>query len=314
VAVDGSMSELPDLEAICEHFGVWHPAAGGACPKARVSQIFDVLNQVSIDALITPKAWGERALAALHFAHLKAGDLVLLDRGYPAYWLFALILAQEAHFCARMKLAGWKVVEQFLATGLEEQTIILEPGAAARKECQNRKLPTDPITLRLLRIPLNTGEVEVLATTLLDTQQFPYALFKDLYHNRWPVEEDYKALKSRIEVENWSGKSVLAIYQDFHAKVFTKNLTALLAHPAQHVVHQESQAKQYTYAVNMTHAFSKMKDTVVLLLQRTSILPLLERFWVLLTRTIEPVRPGRSFPRNKRVIPRRFSMSYKPTR
>lgn len=314
IAVDGSMSELPDVEAICQHFGVWHPAAGGACPKARVSQMFDALNHVTIDAIIAPKVWGERALAELHFAHLQAGDLVLLDRGYPAYWLFTLILAQGAHFCARMKLTGWTVVEQFLASGLAEQVVTLEPGYLARRECQARQLPTDPITVRLLRIPLNTGEVEVLATTLLDPQQYPYALFKDLYHNRWPVEEDYKALKSRIEVENWSGKSILSIYQDFHAKVFTKNLTFLLAHPAQETVLQESQNMKYSYSINMTYAFSKMKDTVVLLFTRTSILPLLERIWLLFTRTVEPVRPGRSFPRKKRVVPRRFSMCYKPTR
>jgi hypothetical protein len=36
-----------------------------------------------------------------------------------------------------------------------------------------------------------------------------------------------------VEVENWSGKSSLAICQDFHAKVFTLNLTAVLTRTAQ---------------------------------------------------------------------------------
>ena len=35
-------------------------------------------------------------------------------------------------------------------------------------------------------------------------------------------------MKLRLEVENWSGTSVEAIYQDFHATLFTKNLSALL--------------------------------------------------------------------------------------
>lgn len=314
VAVDGSMSELPDIETLGQHFGVWHPAAGGTCPKARLSQMFDVLNHVTLDAIIAPKTQGERALAELHFVYLKSGDLVLLDRGYPAFWLFALSLKQKAHFCARMTLEGWKVVAQFAATGLDEQIVTLAPCAEAIKACQKRKLPTAPIKVRLLRIPLNTGEIEVLATSLLDTQRYPYAFFKDLYHNRWPVEEDYKALKSRIEVENWSGKSVLSIYQDFHAKVFTKNLTAILAQPAQKVVAQESQEKKYAYQVNMANAFSKMKDTIVLLFQRTAILSLLEQLWQLMTQTIEPVRPGRSFSHKKRVKARKFAMSYKPLR
>lgn len=314
VAVDGSMSELPNTTEICSHFGVWHPASGGTCPKARVSQMFDVLNKVTLDAIIAPKSSGERALAEQHFADLKVDDLVLLDRGYPAFWLFALILKHDAQFCARMKLSGWKVVEQFVASGLSEQIVTLNPGVAAVNECRDRQLSIKPLKVRLIRVELDTGEVEVLATSLLDSHCYPVSVFKELYHYRWPVEEDYKVMKSRIEIENWSGKSVLAVYQDFHAKAFSKNLTIILAHPAQRLVEKQSQAKKYTYQVNMTNALSKMKDTLVLLFQRTTILTILEHFWLLITKTIEPIRPDRSFPRIRRVKPRKFAPSYKPIR
>lgn len=314
LAVDGSTSELPNTPEIIGHFGAWHPAAGGLCPLARVSQMFDVLNQVTLEAIIAPKALGERALAALHFALLKAGDLVLLDRNYPAFWLFALILAQGADFCARMPLGVWQAVDQFVATGLAQQIVTLYPSYEARKECQARGLSSAPLTVRLVRVELPTGEVEVLATSLLDSNAYPVPVFKDLYHNRWPVEENYKAMKCRIEIENFTGTSVLAVYQDFHAKVFTMNLTAILAQPAQKVAQQESRGKKYTYQVNMTNAFSKMKDTVVLLFHGANILSLLQRLWQLMIRTIEPIRPGRSYPRKKRVKPKRFPMTYKPIR
>ena len=314
LAVDGSTSELPRTPKIMGHFGVWHPNQGEPCPLARVSQMFDVLNEVTLEAIISPKDVGERALAALHFAILKAGDLVLLDRGYPAFWLFVLILAQKAHFCARMPLGVWGVVDQFVATGLPEQIVTLHPSYESIKECRSRGLSTDPITVRLIRVELDTGEVEVLVTSLLDTVAYPVAVFKDLYHQRWPVEENYKVMKCRVEVENFSGKSVLAVYQDFHAKVFTMNLTAILAHPAQKVVERESQGKQYTYQINVTNALSKMKDTIVLLFQRTAVLPILKRLWQVIIKTIEPIRPGRSYPRKKRVKRRRFAMTYKPIR
>jgi Transposase DDE domain len=314
MAVDGSMGDLPNTAAVCAHFGVWHPAVGGTCPKARLSQMFDVLNRVTLDALIAPKSVDEREAAARHFAHLKRGDLVLLDRGYPAFWLFALILSKNAQFCVRFNSEGWKVVEAFLASGQWEQLVTLEPSADARTQCQAHGLPAAPLTLRLLRIELDGGGVEVLGTSLIDPQGYPYALFKELYHTRWPVEEDYKTMKSRVEVENWSGESVVAIYQDFHAKVFTKNLTAMLTHPLQPVVAQASQEKRYLYRTNMTHALSKMKDTVVLLLHRANPLPLLKRVWRLMLKTIEPVRPGRSYRRQPRVKRRRFIMNYKPIR
>jgi hypothetical protein len=314
LAVDGSTSQLPRTSEVAAHFGAWHPTQGDPCPLARVSQMFDVLNHVTLEALISPKAMGERVLAARHFDCLQSSDLVLLDRGYPAFWLFALILEQGAHFCARMPLGGWLAVEQFVASGLSEQIVLLWPSSEAVQECRSRGLSLAPIKARLIRIELDSGEVEVLATCLVDDTAYPATVFKELYHKRWPVEENYKVMKSRIEIENFTGKSVHTVYQDFHAKVFTMNLTAILAHPAQRAVEQECWGRKYAYQINMTNALSKMKDTVVLLIQHATILPILERLWQVLTQTIEPIRPGRSYPRVKRVRRRRFPMAYKPIR
>ena len=121
-------------------------------------------------------------------------------------------------------------------------------------------------------------------------------------------------MKVRLQVENWTGTSVEAIYQDFHATVFTKNLATILAQPAQQVVAQQSQPKKYGYQVKMSNLFSKMKDTVVLLFVKLNPLPLLQRLWAQMTATVAPIRPNRSFPRKKRLKPKRFSMSYKPLR
>ena len=44
----------------------------------------------------------------------------------------------------------------------------------------------------------------MLATSLLDGAAYPTTIFKELYHQRWPVEENYKVMKSRIEIENFS--------------------------------------------------------------------------------------------------------------
>ena len=308
-AVDGSTAQLPDTPDIVAHFGLW-----GAVPLARVSQMFDPLNKITLDALIGTKALGEREYAARHFALIGAGDLVLLDRGYPAFWLFVLILSRDAHFCARVSVGVWNVVDQFVASGLPEQIVELSPCPTAQQECLARQLPPQPITVRLLRIELDSGEIEVLITSLLAQTRYPYAVFKDLYHQRWPVEEDYKVIKLRIEVENWSGKSTLSIYQDFHAKVFTANLTAILAHPAQTQVASQSQAKQYTYQVNFAHLLSKMKDTVVLLLRGLQVENILSSLWYIMLHTVEPIRPGRKYPRNKTGRVRRFAMAYKPLR
>lgn len=314
LAIDGSLTSVPSGAAVAAHFGVWQPAAGGACAKARLSQLFDVLNQVTLDAQIAPKALGERALAERHWTCLGADDLVLLDRGYPAFWLFVGIRQRQAHFCARLSVSDWTVAGQFVASGQAEQIVTLRPSREARTACRERQLSVAPLPVRLVRVDLPTGEVEVLATSLLDSECWPQPLFADLYHLRWPVEEAYKVMKSRLELENWSGTSVEAVYQDFHAGVFTQNLAALFAQPAQPVVAAQSATKQYTYQVNFANLLSKCKDTVVALLTQTHCLDYLNALWQQMLRTVEPIRPKRSFPRQPRVKPKRFPMPYKPLR
>jgi len=311
LAIDGTMATLPNNEAVGAHFGSWHPQAGGKCAKARISQLFDVLNKISVEARIASKDRGERDLAAEHLVHLRENDLVLLDRGYPAFWLFSAIRDTDAHFCSRMCLQEWNVVKQFLLSGLREQIVEIEPAYSAKKACDERGLSQTPIPVRLLRIELSDGQIEVLATSLLDQARYPYELFKELYIQRWPVEEDYKAMKSRLEVENWSGESVESVRQDFHATIFAKNLAAILAQPAQHAVREQSAHKKYTYKVNMTHLYAQLKMTIVKLFTAANPLKLLRRLWQHMTKTIEPIRPNRSNPRNKRVRPVRYPKNYK---
>ena len=314
LAIDGSMSDLPDTQPIRDEFGVWQPHSGGECPKARLSQLFDPLNEVTIDALIKPKSVGERAMAEEHLSHVGYKDLILMDRGYPAFWLFALILSRKADFCVRVDTCNWSAVKRFLTSGKDEVVIKLPPSENAKKVCKEKKLSTKPIKIRLVRIELESGSVEVLMTSLIDLERFPIELFKELYHQRWGVEEDYKLLKSRLEMENWTGKTVTSVYQDFHATMFTKNFAAMLAHPAQDEVEIKTVGLKYRYQINQTNLLSKLKNSILKLLSFIDPRDWLEALWDQMIRTREPIRPGRSFPRNKKVKRKRFSTNYKSTR
>lgn len=314
LAIDGALCDIPDNPALREHFGFWGSRHGSGCVKGRQSQLFDVLNQLTLDAYIGPKSEGEREMAIHHLAHIEADDLLLLDRGYPAFWLFAAILEQQGHFCTRVKANYNKQTGQFIQSGAIEQQIMLAPTYQARSICQVKQLPTDPLPLRLIRVDLADTEVEVLITSLLDTELYPPPLFADLYNHRWPIEEDYKLILARFELENWTGLSQEAIYQDFHATIFTKNLATILAQPTQQTIDLLTAARKYRYQPNMTHLVSKLKDTIVYLFTDPQLPPLLHSLWQLIIQTVEPVRPNRSFPRYKRVHRRRFPMHYKSTR
>ena len=313
VAIDGSLVRLPQTQSVAEHFGVWKGRQGAPSPMGRISQFFDVLNKVTIDAIISPKGVGERELAAQHMLKLMPNDLVLLDRGYPAWWLFSLIFSMDANFCSRISCTKWKVVRKFFRSGLPEKIIELPIHATSVAQCKQMGLETSALKLRLIRIE-NDGKVAILITSLIDRQQYPIDLFNDLYHKRWPVEEDYKTIKCRIELENFSGKSALSVYQDFHAKVFAKNLVWMMAFPVQDRLDGDINPGKYQYQINFTQALSKSKGVIALLFLDAA--KLIKRFIAdlqnIFQRTVEPIRPGRKYPRNHKAKPRRYFLQYKP--
>jgi hypothetical protein len=313
LAIDGSTVRLPMTESIAEHFGVLNGRQGAPSPMARVSQLFDVLNKISVDALIKPKSIGERELAAQHMINVMDNDLILLDRGYPAWWLFNLILSMDAQFCARVSCTKWKVVRKFFRSGLPEKIIDLPIHTTSVARCRQMGLDTTSLKLRLVRIE-NNESVAVLATSLIDTQQYPLDLFNELYHDRWPIEEDYKAIKCRMELENFTGKSALSVYQDFHAKVFAKNLVWMMAFSVQDRIDQDTCEKKHRYQINFTQAFSKSKGVIALLFHDASsrIMHLIVDLQSIFQRTVEPVRPGRKYPRNHKARSRKFFLQYKP--
>jgi hypothetical protein len=313
LAIDGSTVRLPMTESIAEHFGVWNGRQGAPSPMARVSQLFDVLNKISVDALIKPKSIGERELAAQHMINVMDNDLILLDRGYPAWWLFNLILSMDAQFCARVSCTKWKVVRKFFHSGLPEKIIDLPVHPTSVAKCRQMGLDTTSLKLRLVRIE-NNESVAVLATSLIDTQQYPLDIFNELYHDRWPIEEDYKAIKCRMELENFTGKSALSVYQDFHAKVFAKNLVWMIAFSVQDRIDQDTCGKKHRYQINFTQAISKSKGVIALLFHDASsrIMHLIVDLQSIFQRTVEPVRPGRKYPRNHKARSRKFFLQYKP--
>lgn len=309
LAIDGSTAVLPRSQEVLAWFGVGDEAQRTPCVLGRVSTLYDVLNRIIVEGHLAPYRVGEHALAVEHLGQLRADDLVLFDRGYPGFWLFSLLRQLGIQFCMRGNANYSPAVEQFVRSGHADHIIELVAGSTARAECRRRGLSLEPVRVRLVRVELKTGEVEVLMTSLLDATTYPAAVFGELYHQRWGIEEGYKALKCRAEIENFTGKSVHSVMQDFHAKIVTTNLTALLADQAQREL--PPRAGQHPVRVNFSHALARMKDTVVRLFTAANRHRVLDAFIDLVRRTVEPLRPGRSFPRVKRITVQRFRSTYK---
>lgn len=314
VATDGSTAKVPKNPNCRDYFGELVPNRGEPCPLGRVSQCFDVLNHNTIHATISPKIVGERELAAEHLQCLGPGDLMLLDRGYPAFWLFSYILEKQVHFCARVnRNFAPDILSNFLLSDEKETIVSFEPSAATLSKCRKRNLPCSSLTLRVIRV--DSKDIEdpvILVTSLLDTRKYPYEIFADLYQQRWPVEEDYKLLKCRIEIENFSGKSVESVKQDFYARIFTCNLTSMLAFPLHNVIDKKCTHRKYSYKINWTQAIAKMRNCGVLLFFRKNVHSIITKLQKLFLENLSEIRPGRHFPRKRRVSNKFWAFPYKP--
>ena len=172
----------------------------------------------------------ERRMLFEHLHRLSSSDLLLLDRGYPCRWLVAVLNQRHLPFCMRVEKSGnsgFSCVRDFLRSGLNEQVVMLR--AVDRRDVLNYGCPGEPQKVRLIRHIAQNGQVRVLMTNLLDAERFPAHQFGDLYHQRWRIEEAFKRLKHRLNLEHVSGLSQQAVAQDVAAKVLCDNMQALTA-------------------------------------------------------------------------------------
>lgn len=307
MAFDGSTAQVPATQDNLAHFGDFSTTADKSCPLARVSQMFDVLNKITVDAVISPLSVGERDLAVNHLFYLRPTDLILMDRGYPAFWLFNLLLSLGSQFCAKISYQLWLEVKKFHRSGAKDKVIKLSPTYQAKLKCRELGLDENPIELRLIRNERLEHPGDVLITSLLETTAYPSDVFDDLYQKRWPIEQDYNLIKHRLEIEKRLGLSPASVYQDFHAKILTKNLAAAMVQPVQQTIDLDLTGRKYKYQVNFTQALSKFKDTAVSLFHTDILTEQIEAMLSIFSKTVEPIRPGRKCSRLKNLVPSNYN-------
>jgi hypothetical protein len=303
LAVDGTRLTLPNHPSVVKEFGQhqFGPNADSPRSLAMASALYDVLNQITIDAQLAPYASSERDLLMLHLDKVNQGDLLLLDRGYPCFWLLFLLKARGIEFCVRLKEDWWLKVKKFTESSENDQLVSFSlPKKDWGKLANFPEIQQANITCRLIKIELPNGEKEILCTSLVDSEKYIHSEFEQLYHYRWNEEEAYKLLKSRIELESFSGKTALAVRQDFHAKIFLMTLCAAYAHPIEERVVAEYKAdgkRKFDQKINRTNAISMTQDILIGLFFRKQYEKALEAFDKIVYHTREIVRPGRSNPR-----------------
>ena len=316
LAVDGSVVNLPYSASIIDEFGCeeYIKKSSGKKSIARCSLLYDVLNQVPLDAQISGYKTSEKKLLSNHLDKIEEGDLVLADRGYAYSSVIYWLSERKAEFCIRFHDHKLKSVKAFINSEQSETQIELPLDPNFIKSMSLPK-DTSPIKVRLVKVELDTGDVEIIGTSLLDREEYKIEEFKKLYHLRWGVEEAFKMLKSRIDLEFFSGRTARSIYQDFYAKILMMTLCATLSHPIDKKVREEYKAaktgNKHDQQINRADAIAETRGNLIALFiekKHQQTIAIMDNI-IEASRLI--IRPKRKSKRLK-TVKKRKPLNYKP--
>lgn len=306
LGIDSSLIRLPATASLLKQFGLVECAnqnGPGALryTQARISLLYDVLNQFGWDARLEPYAVAETHLARDHLAHARPGDLILCDRGYAGLHWFIFLRSLGMEFVVRCGQGSFGAVQALLKRDEADVSleVVLPAHSNLKRELRAAGLPTE-LRVRLITVRLTTGELEVLATSLLDPQRYPTEPFAQVYHWRWGVETFYGRLKGRLELENWSGQTEVAIRQDFQAAVFLSNLERVVGRAAGQELAQATGHREQPVQLNRAVGLHAIKYQIIAWLAgRQPAKQVLVRLIRLFQANPVSVRTHRKVPRRK---------------
>lgn len=302
--VDSSLLRLPDSEELGQAFG-WKEASnqngatGTRFPEARLSVMYDLRNRIGHDARLEPSTLGEVALAIQQSKCLQPGDVAINDRGFSGYVYFATLLQRGAHFVGRCSTGSFLAAREMfrLDRANQSKVVWLHAPSEQKAECQRLGLPLK-MKVRFVSVRLPTGELEVLATSLLDETLYPTEEFLTVYHWRWGHETFYLMLKGRLELENFSGRTVEAVAQDVQAAVLLANLESVLSEPTQAALTERGTPQTQPLQVNRSTSYHALKFRVLdLLYSDRPVRQVVHQLMKLFAGSPVAVRPNRKVPR-----------------
>jgi hypothetical protein len=299
IAIDGTDVALENTPELKKAFGCSGPNKDAA--TALASLAFGPLDHAIYDFRIDRYDKGERDLAKMHVERLTelglGGSLLLFDRGYPSAAFITFLRERGFHFLMRVR-GKWN----------------LEADRVKTQEWINVNYEDKTYAVRVMKIELPAGEKETLLTSLKE-EQLALEEAGKLYFKRWGIEGANDFIKSKLELENFSGKTEHAVLQDFFATIFIANLALASATLADEEIAASDKDKDLKYKrqANRNRAISKLREcffTMITEPDRDIRMGIFDRLIARIAEHPLPIIPGRSAPR-KAPRRKRFYMAKK---
>jgi hypothetical protein len=197
MAIDGTTLDLPDTPDNAHIFGRPSTSRGlgvGAFPQLRIIWLVEAGTHLLSDAVLRPYVRGEALAARQLLRSVRAGMLLMWDRGLHSSTMIRDTQARGADFLGRVGKALVLPPEQILADGTFLTWVY--PSPKARRHHQHG------ILVRVIEYTIadparpGHGERHRLLTSLLDANRYPPDILAAAYHERWEVEATADEVKT----------------------------------------------------------------------------------------------------------------------
>ena len=318
LACDGSDINIPPKPGDTETY-VSSNTVGVGYHQMHLNAIYDLMEQRYLDVFIQKRAEINERTAFIQMIDrngLTGKCLYVADRGYFSLNALAHIIHAEQFFLLRMNDLNTKTsflrrfplpsdeefdqMVQFKVTRKQSHVYKDHPERffVLRKDRPfdlipiNDKTALFPMSVRIIRIKLDSGNTEYLLTNLME-DRFDIALLKKIYHMRWGIETSFRYLKYNVGLNYFHSCLRELIIQEFYARLILYNMTMLLISCVK-VVQSE---QHYRRKVSVSDAVVTCRYFLIQRIKNAEIKELLLKY-------LTDIRPGRTFPR--KVRSRRF--------
>lgn len=203
--IDGTTASLPDTPENQEMYPQPSSQAEGlGFPMVRAVALISLATGMLHDSVIGPyagKETGENALFRQLFGALTPGGVVVADRCYCGWFMIALLQQRGVDVVARLNQS--RDTDLALATRLGEgDYLTVWPKPECPGWLDQASYDALPNALHMRQVDIHVDvpgfrtESLVIATTLLDHDEYPADDIGDLFRQRWNIELDLRSIKS----------------------------------------------------------------------------------------------------------------------
>ena len=290
--IDGSTINLPNTKDLGKVYGRSENQNGKSRVQGRMSVLLDMLNGFVIDSILSPLKQTERALALKHLSWITPNDLLVLDRGYPGFEFFDILISNGVNFISRVPRNFNKVIASFVNSKSKDKIVEFRPS-------KNTNYPKDySIKLRIIKGKIKVKGIKrkdnekliIIVTTLLDSKKYKRKEILELYKSRWEIETYYNEVKNKLQIGIFSGYSQIAIEQDFYASFYISNIKTLIFLLLEGYVRYKTRGRKLDYKINSNVAYGLLKNGILLKLFLLSITP---KELIEITKYLIPIRKNR---------------------